>query len=277
MRQLILPIIIVSLCMTFIPVVSATHSITVSDANGNMVATQSNPISVCPKPLTPQDFLITVKNTGSIVDTYTVDVTLPSGWDLGTIRSGFSLQPGQTGEINPFLISYIPSNTLPGVYKVDVMITSSNKPSDKVIKSVYIEILSCHSIDIVSVDASRSVCGEDVIEETYQLEIKNNGKYREVLDLTSSVSWSSMIDTVELNPGETKDVDVALTPPAGLIGKQNAVVTATARGSYAEVSETLALDIKSCYQATVSIAPASKNVCFGESAEYELKLVNTGK
>jgi len=276
MRQYILTAIIVSLWVVFLPIVSAAHMVTVTNNGGGIVATQSNPLSICPRPLTPQDLLMTVKNTGTIVDTYDVDINLPAGWELGEIRSGFSIAPGYTAEVNPFLISYIPSNTLPGVYEIDVTITSSNNPSDKITKTLYIEILACHDVYISITDDMRTVCKEDAIEETFLLTFTNDGKYNEVLELTTSEGWAATIDTLSINKGETKTVDVILVPPEGLTGKQSVVVRAESQTSYVDVSETLSLDIQSCFGVDAYVTPGTKSLCAGEAADFELVLKNSG-
>lgn len=276
MRVFILSILIVSLSVALLPIVSATHFVTVSDDFGNSVATQSNPLSICPKPLTPQDFVVKVKNSGTIVDTYTVDVNLPVNWELGEIKSGFSLEPGQTADINPFLISYIPSNTLPGNYEIDVVIKSAR--GDIETKTVYVEILACHAVSLSVTDDTRIVCEEDVIKETYQLVFKNTGKYDEVLDLSTTEGWAGLsTETLRIKAGETKNVDLVLIPTEGLSGIQNVGVKATSQTSYVDVSETVFLDIQSCFGATVTIDPSSKNICQGESTTYQLILRNTGK
>jgi len=278
MRQFILPLIIVSLWVVFIPFVAATHSITVSDMNGNSVGTQSNPLSTCPKPLTPQDLLIKVKNTGTITDTYSVDVDLPAGWELGLIRSDFSLGAGQTGEINPFLISYIPSNTKPGVYKIDIIVKSSNNPTDTMVKSVYIDILSCHSVDIEVVDNVKSTCKENPGETVYNMKVKNNGKYSETFDIVSSEGWASpSMNKITIGVGETKSFDVTLSPPSGLSGSQNVIVTIKSKTTYAENSKTLTLNLEPCYAVSAILNPTSKQACLGDSATFDLTVKNLGK
>ncbi|MFH1977776.1 MAG: fasciclin domain-containing protein [Candidatus Aenigmatarchaeota archaeon] len=257
--------------------VLAVHSVSVTDNNDNIIATQSNPLSICPKPLTPQDLLITVKNTGSVTDTYTVSVDLPAGWELGPIRSGFSLMPGEKTEVNPFLISYIPPTTEPGIYKVDINAKSSNNPSDIQKKSVYIEILNCHAADLSVTDASREVCKEDTIQEKYTFTLENNGKYPETFSLSSSSSWAALsVDTLTVSSGSSKTFDLVANPPEGLLGNQEITVTASSQSSYSEVSKKVNLNIKSCYGVDAKIEAPVKSVCHGESIEYTLVIENTG-
>lgn len=276
MRNLFSLILILTLVLTIISQsVLAYSGIEFTDPAGNDIGTVSNPFSTCPEPITAVDVYVYVTNLGDSSDTFEMSLDVPDDWNE-QIQSEIMLGSGERGKLDLFLLN-VPSGTNPGIYDVTVTAKSKSDPSDVNSKKFYIEILPCHVVDLDVTDASKEVCEEDKTPVAYNIDITNMGKLREEFSLSASVSWSSFSsNSVELNPDETKTVALTLTPPEGLMGVQNVLVTAQSTSSYAKDTASLQLDIKNCYDFDLNLQPTEDRVCLGKSIDYVLKINNIG-
>ncbi len=255
--------------------VLAYSSIEFTDPAGNDIGTVTNPFSTCPEPITALDIYVYVTNLGDSADTFEMSLEMPNGWN-GQIQSDIMLDSGERDNLDLFLIN-IPNDADPGVYEVTVTATSMSDPSDVESETLYIEILSCHVVEVNIADAYEEICEEDDASVTYSIDITNRGRWTETFDLSASVSWASFsTNSVNLGPDETETVTLTLTPPEDLIGVQNVLVTAESTSSYAEDAVTVQLNIKNCYDFSLNLQPTENTVCLGRSADYTLRINNVG-
>lgn len=264
--------------MVLIPSALASRvEMAVKETATGTAITSAAPYSTCPQAITPQLVRVLVKNVGSTSDTYNLRFSkLPSGWD-GRIQTDIPLGSGEERALDLFLINMpTPSSVLPGTYEIGIEAKSpSSGHSMEVI--LPIKILSCYALEVTSPTPSQDLCQEQGGSKEYSVAIKNSGKYAETYTLAATVSWASFSKTtISLSPGASETVKVTLSPPATLKGLQTVDITVASTSSYAKAGTKLQLNIKDCFDYSLSIRPTSDDVCTGESQNYDLEINNIG-
>ncbi len=233
-------------------------------------------IATCAEPITPQDVKITVQNLGSDTDSYALSLDLPEGWN-GQIKQTIILASGEQKEVNPFLVSSIPLGTVPGDYEITVTAKSLSNSQDVSAATLKIKILPCFQVQLSAADFYAEICQESAATVTKQIQIKNLGKFTDTFKLNASVPWITFSEnSLTLAPQETKSVAVTAAKPAGLVGVQDILLTATSASYPGSDTETFKLNIIDCHAALLTIEPVNSKICFGQSAELSLVVKNTG-
>lgn len=109
-----------------------------------------------------------------------------------------------------------------------------------------------------------------------ETEIENTGEATETYSLSSSIGELES-DSVELEAGETEEVDVEINSSARNPGTYPVRVTATAE-SFGEPEKTATsqLVIENCWDLNMKVVPALANIGENESIIYEINLQNNG-
>jgi len=81
---------------------------------------------------------------------------------------------------------------------------------------------------------------------------------------------------VDIEPGESKNIELTLAPPEGREGLQDITILASSIGSYAKDSATVALDLLNCFEFEASLNPQIASTCVGRPSEYSIEIKNTG-
>ena len=248
---------------------------TITDAAGNTIGTDSTPVSSCPGPITVQNVKINLKNMGADSNTFAISMTLPEGWD-GAIQSSLTLASGEEKQLNLFYVN-IPYSQSPGKYTVTVRAENNRNPSDFVTKDMIIEVLGCHVVEINTIDTSRETCKGSAEALKYKIEITNKGKWEEEFELTTDKSWASFSqDKITLSSQETKSVEVTATAPADIDGEQVIGLTVKSTTSYTSDTDSVKVFIIKCYDFSGTISPLEHTVCVGRSKTYTISIANEG-
>jgi len=253
--------------------------VSVKDAATMTTITSSNPLSMCPGPITPQRAILFVQNTGAETDTYELNFkSLPTGWESNNdLRDDITLEASEKDSVDPFLIN-IPSpySLSPGDYEIVIEAVSlSGGERDEA--TLYVEMLACYGIDLSS-PPSQKICEESPTSTTYTVEVENTGKYPETFALSLSDDWATVSDSeVILGPGKKKTVTVTLDPPQGTTGKQIVKLTAQSTLSYAKAEIDIVLNIEDCFDFSVNLQPSHSEACVGDAGEYTLEINNKGE
>jgi uncharacterized membrane protein len=266
--------VVLAICLAFafvmIPgALAATPELSVSTGQQ-----PSDSISVCPDSVI-SDIQVSIRNMGA--DTDTIKLTLDWPADLGFIQPYVTLASGESKTVSPFWLT-IPYNLNPGTYYAKITAESS-LTKDKVTKEIEIDVMKCHSVALSVQDASKTSCRETEEPVTYDVNIRNDGKFTETFALSASVNWAEFSDSsVTLDAGESTDVSLVLTPPEGLPAGPNTVfVTARSTESYATASTSVEVTIDECFGFSVNLDPESQTTCLGEGKDYDLIITNTGQ
>jgi uncharacterized membrane protein len=234
-----------------------------------------NYVSVCPcTAITPEYVSVSVKNLYRDADTYTFTLDAPVNWK-NQIQLNAALDPGEEKTLDLFLIN-IGCNVTPGIYTATIS-AESGMTGETISKTLDIEVLNCYDIELIAVDDYKETCAEYNKSVTYNVKVKNNGKFKETLNLSVSDPLAELSTySLTLESGETKTIDLILIPPANWIGIKTISINAESETSYAKDMETIKLNIKDCYNFNVVLQPVESTVCFGESANYTLIINNLG-
>lgn len=237
-------------------------------------------VSVCPcSAITPQHVSVSVKNLRGSTDSYTFTLTVPAGWN-SQIQEDITLASGEEGNLDLFLIN-VGCTVPPGTYPATVTAKSATT-GEEISKTLSIEVLLCRGAELSVVEDHKEVCFEEASPVTYDMVIKNLGKFEEIFQLSSSVNWAGFSEAeLTLKAGENKSFSVVLNPEGLTTGLHTVSIYAKSTNPssplyYTPVSETLELDVKDCYDFTVDIQPGENTVCFGKSVDYTLMIENTG-
>jgi uncharacterized membrane protein len=262
--------------------------ITVKNPSGAVTGTETNPVSKCPGPILNYpicgptgctgDVQIFVKNMGTSSDTYQLSMTLPQGW-TGSIQPDIALASGEESPLYYFYVN-IPATALPGKYRITIQAKSMSNSADVAKKEVLVDVLACHIVELKTVDNYKETCQESAGTSTYGLQVTNRGKWTESFRLSSTTDWVRFSQTeIELNSGETKNIQLIAEPPATLSGTQDIHVTvkSTQAGSYAQDDDVVQLKLNNCYDFKIDVQPSENSVCLTKSVSYKLTISNTGQ
>ncbi len=268
--------VIVSALLLFVQAASA--------AGFDMEVKLFQPVSTCPTiledtpPLNKNDMPVFITNFLDRPDTYSLSLSLPKGWN-GFISPDFFVKAGETKLVDPFWIT-VP-DVAPGVYKISVN-AKSGLTGEKLSQSFEIEVLSCHAVDVDAPEKTQEICSENLETIKYAVKVTNAGKVAETFQLAAlhrgkEVAWANVEPkSIALNSGQSKEVTVAVSPPADVKGEQEIVVSARSRTSSAVGSDTVKLRSADCFSFAASLSPESKKLCLGEEAEFTVKVENLG-
>jgi uncharacterized membrane protein len=234
---------------------------------------------ICPRPITPRQVSIIITNLRADADTYQVDIEIPNGWDKQYLpKDDITLDPGESEELQFIVTPYqrLPSEVEPGIYTLIINAESLTR-GETFTKELYVEILSCYVVDLDIAEKEKEVCEESGEAVIFEIDVTNKGKGADTFDLSASVDWASLPDSVTLEPEETETINLVLNPPEDLLGLQTVTVTAQSEAaSYARDTGDVKLNILNCYDFDASIQPSESKACLGRSVRFYLNIENTG-
>jgi len=232
-------------------------------------------VSLCQcSSITPENMKVSIRNLYEYPDTYTLSLEAPEGWRY-QLQMNAALEPGEERELDLFLIN-IDCCVLPGTYTA-TLTAVSGMTGESISKDIKIEVLNCYDVDLKVEQKYQSVCAEKREPATYSVEVVNNGKFRETFQLSSDRDWVVFSqNTITLDSGESKTLEVIANPPEDLTGTHTITIYAKSTYSYAQASETLMMEVKSCYNFSARLEPKNQTICLGESAVFTLILGNLG-
>ncbi|MBI4021337.1 MAG: hypothetical protein HY369_03775 [Candidatus Aenigmarchaeota archaeon] len=237
----------------------------------------TNPYLACPGPLTPQVISVTVRNTGIASDTYQLHLTsLPPGW-TGVIQKDISLAAGEEKALDLFLVNMpAPASLVPGLYEIGIQAVSLST-GEKDTATLPVQVLACHGVVLTVDKPTQTICEESGGAQTFTVTVENTGKFAETFSLTTSVSWADLSpQSLTLQAGEKKTLTVEAEPPAELKGSQAVKIKAQSSTSYASGEATLTVEVKNCYDFSLSLQATQTTVCAGKSLVYLLDINNLG-
>ncbi len=258
--------------LSFVLFVSLMNFVSAAPFQMNVIP---NSVSLCQcSSITPENVKVSIKNLYEYPDTYTFTMDVPEGWRY-QIQLNAALNPGEEKELDLFLIN-IDCCVVPGTYTA-TLTAVSGLTGESVSKNIQIEILNCYDVELKTEKKYQRVCEERKEPAVYKVDVTNRGKFKETFELSSDKEWVVFSQNlVTLDSGETKTIKVTVQPPEDLRGMRTVNVYAKSTYSYAQDSETLAIDVQSCYNFTANLQPKTQSICLGESAGYTLVVGNLG-
>jgi len=204
------------------------------------------------------DFTITVKNTGTKEDTYTVTT------DFGELSSQTLIVDAQSEAKVKLTVS--PQDM--GQYTANIEVASAYETNKF---QVTINAQSCKGIAVITIPKEKTVCkGENA---QYSVTLKNIGKTEDTLALSTTMGELSEPE-ITIKAGDT--AEVLLTIPTDDLTYDTYAVEVTAESDIQDSSESI-LIVENCYSGILSVEPQIMTVCPKRDATFTITLENTGK
>ena len=204
------------------------------------------------------DFTITVRNTGTKEDTYTVTT------DFGELSSQTLIIDAQSETKVKLTVS--PEDM--GQYTASIKVASAHETTEL---QVTINAQSCKGIAVIITPKEKIVCkGENA---QYSVTLKNIGKTEDTLALSTTMGELSETE-ITIEAGDT--AEVLLTIQTEDLSYDTYTVEVTAESDIQDSSKST-LTVENCYSGTLSVEPQIMTVCPKRDATFTITLENTGK
>jgi len=234
--------------------------------------------SVSPNPTTCPTvtgiYVLTVENTGTEADKYTVTLSGDSSTWAISAPSGFALTPGAVKQVYIYITPTL--NALIGDYDLNIHVVGQIA-GEKVV-TVPIAINSCHSATLSTEKSEAEVCSCTMAK--YTLELENTGKYTENFEITASGSaakWTSLSEeALTLDAGEKRAIYVYSTPDCDQTGQYDLTITAKSLNSNALASQNLSLNSLACYDTILEPQTEYISLCENTEKNISIELRNDG-
>ena len=231
------------------------------------------------------NFSVTIKNLGNGPDSFdVVALNAHLGWSTRVLNStgveisNVALASGEQTNLKVSVL--VPSSVSNGDYTTIVNATSTGSPTKYSYTVLHTTINLIYSVSLTNVPPSQCMPGNSVV---YYITVKNNGNIRDTVNIAltgGNISWASLDNTsVTLNPGETKQIALTFTVPAGTPNNDYTVeVTATSVGN-SSAKSTVVIRTTVLVNYGIEITPVggvTSQVCApGNYVDFQLRVNNT--
>jgi uncharacterized membrane protein len=248
------------------------------------VAISLDPASGIGGPGTPISYTVTVTNSGTVSDTFALDVTVPAGWAAQLWANG---NPVTEITLNPFafntaelLLLVTPANSAtPGNYPVSVQAVSQGDAGVGDVAAANAQLLN-RGVEVTVTPATVTL--NPTQNGTWSVQIRNRGSVADTYNLTAhGVIANSMqfsASSVTLNPGQVQTVQLTGTNlDFFLPGTYQFVVLAVSQGDGRIKNEDAAAVTLTSYEAVEVVwRPETQTITDTLTATFLLVISNTG-
>ena len=233
------------------------------------IESQLDTNTVCPS----NTIIINEIITSTTDSSYSVSLSGSASSFTTAVPSGFFLNSGKKQTV--FLYITPSSRITPGSYSLTFQVTSQGV-SKTVSHSVIVE--NCHATSVVIEPVTQKTCTCE--EKSFQLTIKNNGKYLESYNLEASGPLSSYttfsIKTFSLSPGQSINVNAYVKAPCNIAGNYDLTFKVNAESKYAQTEVSSKLELVPCYDYTFSVEKNFYETCENQKVTIPVTLKNIG-
>ncbi|MFB6147824.1 MAG: hypothetical protein ABEJ66_02975, partial [Candidatus Nanohaloarchaea archaeon] len=211
--------------------------------------------------LTEASYKITVRNTGTKADTFTLSTT------RGELDETQLDIPG--GETESTTLTYTPESL--GTQTITVTAEGNSKSSAQVVADVYNGMNMKVSFD----EQSRSACEKGTA--SYTVTVKNTGKAEETYRLQTSTGTLSDTE-IELGTGESEQVEVTVNATKFKVGSSRTVRVNAIADTFdsPEKTATSKFSVQNCWDLKMNVVPKVASAGENRSVVYEIHITNTG-
>ncbi|MFB6190468.1 MAG: hypothetical protein ABEJ91_02755 [Candidatus Nanohaloarchaea archaeon] len=243
-----------------------SYAQSVSNLNFESVVCYSSDVSVTPgqqdvAAMTPAEYEVTVRNTGTKQDTFTISTTRGELDDTELTVDGKSTESTT--------LTYTPEKL--GKRSIRITAKGESQAAAQIVANVY----NGMDQEVAFESDSRSAC--EKANATYSVQVKNTGEAPESYRL--STTRGELSETrIELEPGQSKEVALEVSSSTHRVGKTyNVRVTATATtfGKPKRVA-TSKFTASNCWDLEMNVVPRVASAGENRSVVYEVRLRNTG-
>lgn len=204
------------------------------------------------------DFTLSIKNTGTKEDTYSITT------DFGELSANeLTIDAGTEKKVK---LRVTPEDM--GEHKANIEVRSAHF---KETLSVNVHAQNCKGIAVITIPKENSACKGEIAE--YMITVKNIGKTEDTIELSSTMGELSE-NTITIEAGNTKDLLLSIQTKN--LDYETYPITVTAESEIKDTSKSI-LTVENCYSATLNAEPNTETVCPGRYALFTLTIENTGK
>ena len=225
-------------------------------------------------------YIVTVTNTGNVVDNYDVTVSYPEGWQVIYWFNFIDIPPSSSAQSE--LIVIIPDNAVPCTSEnitVTAVSESDNTATDSDSSIAHVKVVRGVEVSI-SPGIRIGLPAENL---TYTVTVTNTGNVDDNYDLTVSdnESWGPTVLPISLTiaTGASDNATLSVVVPLDAYGdtQDNITVTATSTEN-AEVSDSASCIAQAAVvrAVEVSIEPSSIRALQGATLPYTVTVKNEG-
>ena len=257
--------------------------VNLADAQEDFTATTLPSVELCP--CSNQAYTVTVQNTGSAANSYTVVASGDAANFVKFNPSKFSLQPGQAGSFFAVVNSVC---NIKGKFNLEIFITT-NSGLTKAIKQT-LKINECYdyslhggnvadkageSIAYVQHDNAHTICTDE--QKSIPVLITNNENFENQYSLfLDAPEWA------KLNAGkvrlDAKKSGIALVnlDTTKILGKFSFKLDAISELGKVQRKKDIQVNVEKCYDLDVSLEKKEDTICGGEETRYDAAIKNSG-
>ncbi len=229
-------------------------------------------------PGTAVTYTLTVENTGDLADTF--DITLDSLWPGTPTVTEIALAPDATGTFD--VVVTVPAGALAGAADT-ATVTVTSQSDDTATDSAALTTTASAVYGVSLTPATAAAAGDPGTQVGYTLTVANTGNTLDDFTLAADgADWTTLIvptTLTDLAPGDTAEVSVTVTIPAGAgSGEFDDVGITVTSGGDPTVSAGAVLTTTANQVAGVTLTPetAAGSGLPGTSHTYTLTVENTG-
>jgi len=276
--------------ITFGAFAASTTNVSVSAGDYGVISVLKNEIatekrvslSVSPEVLEVngsfEEFVIELKNTGTIEDTYRLLLkNLPQNWSYKT-EDLHSLLPGQSKKI---ILEVFP-NSLKIKSEIEIMVMSESDSNVNVAKNITVINKRVTGVELSLSPLIASASRESAV--TFNLTVSNSGKIEDTFDIFVEglpAAWNYSIEngTVSLPPFifNSKNITLTLYVPANATaGEYNFTAVASSRSNINAKNWINGTIIVTEYSVAIEIMPYNISAAPGMPLQFEISVKNLG-
>ncbi|MBI2208833.1 hypothetical protein HYU50_05040 [Candidatus Woesearchaeota archaeon] len=249
----------------------------------DFTATTLPSVELCP--CSNQAYTVTVQNTGSVENSYTIAAAGDAAEWVKFSPSRFILQPGQAGSLNVVVNSVC---NIKGNFSLEVFITTNNGLTKAIKQTLKINECYDYSLQEGNVvdgagenvaytehDGPYSLCTDE--QKSIPILITNNenfeNQYRLLLD---APEWAKL--NVEEARLGAKSSGIALVDfdTSKILGKFDFKLDAISELGKVQRKKDIEVNVEKCYELDISLEKKEVTICSGEKTEYNVVVKNSG-
>jgi uncharacterized membrane protein len=234
---------------------------------------------------TTLNYTVTVNNTSTVLDNYSLTVADNAGWSPSVLPATLNLSAGSSG--NATLSVTVPDNAIN--FSEDNITVTATSQTDNTVTAENSCIAQVTTFRDVSVSISPTPqSGLNGTTLTYTVTVTNTGNITDnySLTVTDTAGWSPSVlpITLNLSAGDSGDATLSVTVPSNAIVDTSDTITVeatsntdnTVSGSDSCTAQATAPALPPAAGVTISISPSSQRGTPGATLTYTATVNNTG-